>query len=65
MLESSAKLSAKLFVAGKNEFVSQFTCLQPHLYKNYKRWKNNKQSIITARRIITSALDNDDEQHFN
>ena len=23
--------------AGKNEFVSQFICLQPHLYVKYKR----------------------------
>ena len=25
--------------ADKNEFVSQFTCLQPHFYVKYKRWK--------------------------
>ena len=24
-------------VAGKNDFVSPFTCLQPHLYVKYKR----------------------------
>ena len=26
-----------------NEFVSQFTCLQPHFYVKCKRWKYNNQ----------------------
>ena len=38
---------------GKNEFVFQFTCLQPHLY----------MKIHTPR--TTLALENGDEQHFN
>ena len=25
--------------AGKNEFVSQYTCLQPHFSVKYKIWK--------------------------
>ena len=29
--------------ASKNEFVSQFTCLQPHFYLKYERWIYNKQ----------------------
>ena len=28
--------------AGKNEFASQFTCLQTHLYVKYRRRKYNK-----------------------
>ena len=28
--------------AGGNEFVFQFTYLQPHFYIKYKRWKYNK-----------------------
>ena len=27
---------------GKNEFVSQFTYLQPHFYIKYKIWKYNQ-----------------------
>ena len=50
---------------GKTEFVSQFTCLQPHLYVKYRRRRYNKQSIITVRRILTEALKNHDEKHFN
>ena len=26
----------------KNEFASQFTCLQPNFYVKYNRWKYNK-----------------------
>ena len=33
--------------AGKNEFVSQFTYLQPHFYIKY-----NEQSIITVCHIL-------------
>ena len=29
-------------VAGKNEFVFQFTYLQSHLYVKYKTWKYNQ-----------------------
>ena len=28
--------------AAKNEFVSQFNYLQPHLYIKYKTWKYNQ-----------------------
>ena len=28
--------------AGRNEFVSHFTYLQPHFYVKYKRWKYYK-----------------------
>ena len=28
--------------AGKSEFLSQFTCLQPHFYVKYKIWKYNQ-----------------------
>ena len=28
--------------AGKNQFVSQFTCLQPHSYVKYRKWKYTK-----------------------
>ena len=35
--------------AGKNEFVSQYTCLQSHFSVKYE----NENKIITARRILT------------
>ena len=38
---------------GKNEFVFQFTCLQPHLY------------IKIHHRVLIEAQENDDKQHFN
>ena len=28
--------------AGKNEFLSWFTCLQSHFYVKYRRWKYNQ-----------------------
>ena len=34
--------------AGKTEFPSQFTYLQPHFYVKYKRWKYNQQLLCAA-----------------
>ena len=39
-LQNDISFSIKVQMAQeKNEFVSQFTCLQPHFYVKYKRWK--------------------------
>ena len=38
ILQKDISFSLKVqIVQGKNEFTSQFTCLQPHLYAKYKR----------------------------
>ena len=37
------------------EFLSQITCLHPHLYVKYRR-KYNKLSIITARRMMMNNI---------
>ena len=37
MLQKDTFFSKRSNGAGKNEFVSQFTCLKAHLYVKYKR----------------------------
>ena len=47
MILAHEKVITEYFLSGsnsacKNWFVSQFTCLQPHFYIKFKRWKHNQ-----------------------